>query len=693
MTTLSRRGFLKGAVALGAGAVLYQLGGGRFKIVMAAGPVVRQLRLVHTNDHHARIEPVGVTIRAASGGNAAVTRNLGGVARRKTLFDTVRGDTAWATLPAFANDRLFLDAGDYFQGTLYFNQYLGKADRFFYNRLGYAASTFGNHEFDRGDQVLADFIAGVPIAQGQPAEPTAFPIIASNVTAGAASPLAALFQEQIDLTVANLNLANPVPIGKWGHRAVLTLPSGEKVGIVGLTTVETDNIAQPSDAISFNAEYANIVNAQAAILRGAPNNCNTVILLSHIGYQPDLVLAPQLTGVNIIVGAHSHTPLLPNSGGQPQPFGATAQGLYPTTLNGADAKPIIVVQDWEWGKWIGDLVVGFDADGLVSVISGTIQPVWADGLSTGGNPPRALIPGEGAEITPEASFQAAITSSFKPAIDQLSNTVIGTNTAALSNAEVRLKETALGNFLADAIRNQVSKFADNTPTIPLVAIYNGGGIRASLNEGPITVGEVLQIQPFGNTLGRVTVTGAQLKAALENGVSALTPGAALDTSRSPISNGRFPNVSGMRYTVDVRKPSAQVALPANGDVPAVPARPGQRIVKVEILEGDSYVPLDPAKIYRVAALSFLINGGDGYFAFTAGGDRADPSVGGATGQIDSGLIDADVVQDYIKAQPNATINPRTEGRITVIRQVTYLPFIGNGAPAAAPAAELVEAGD
>ena len=212
MTTLSRRGFLKGAVALGAGAVLYRYAGGGWKIVTAApGTETRQLRLVHTNDHHSRIEPApNVTIARVN--NVNVTRNLGGVARRKTLFDAVRADVTWTTFAGSIDDRLFLDAGDVFQGTLYFNQYNGKADRFFYNRLGYATTAIGNHEFDKGDQVLADYISGAPIAGGNPLEPTAFPLVASNMTAVAPSPLLPLYEEEITITASALAVG--APIGK-----------------------------------------------------------------------------------------------------------------------------------------------------------------------------------------------------------------------------------------------------------------------------------------------------------------------------------------------------------------------------------------------------------------------------------------------------------------------------------------------
>jgi 5'-nucleotidase len=689
MTTLSRRRFLKGAVALGAGAVLYRYAGGWTIVTRAAGPETRQLRLIHTNDHHARIEPASFRIGGTSA--APINRNFGGVARRKTLFDQIRAEAGGAA------DRLFLDAGDYFQGTLYFNVYNGKADRFFYNRLGYAAGAIGNHEFDKGDQTLADFISGVPIASGQPAEPLRFPLVAANMTAAPASPLAALYQEEIAVTAANAG-TEAGAVGKWCKRAIVTMPSGAKIGITGLITVETSNIASPSAAISFDPNYAAVVNAQAAALKAA--GCVAVIVLTHIGYEADKLLAPQLRGVSLIIGGHSHTPLLPTvPSGTPQPFGTTSQGPYPTVATDADGKTLPIVQDWQWGLWVGDLTIGLDANGEVTqIVSGTVRPVWADGL---GAPPRALLPGEEAEIAPNADFQTAITATFKPGVDALGNAVIGTSAKVLSNANARATENELGNFIADAIRTQVAKFADNTPTIPLVSIINGGGIRANIDAGPITVGEVITVMPFGNTVSRVTVTGAQLKAALENGVSALQPGAALDASRNPVGSGRFPNVSGMRYTVDVRRPAAQAAQAATGTQPAIPARPGQRITSVEILERqqdgtDKYVPLDLAKTYRVATLNFVMNGGDGYEVFAplrsgATDNSADPSVGRGTGQIDSGLIDADVVQDYIRAQPNGTVDPKLEKRITVIRAQLNLPLIGKNAGIAAQPA--VTAGD
>ncbi|MCA6517957.1 MAG: metallophosphoesterase, partial [Pseudanabaena sp. M110S1SP2A07QC] len=120
------------------------------------------LRILHTNDHHAHLEPVKFGDRL-----------LGGIARRRTLIEQIRAESKTNQEPM-----LLLDAGDIFQGTLYFNQYLGQADLDFYNALAYDASTIGNHEFDRGQQVLADFIAKAK-----------FPIISANIDIAPESPL------------------------------------------------------------------------------------------------------------------------------------------------------------------------------------------------------------------------------------------------------------------------------------------------------------------------------------------------------------------------------------------------------------------------------------------------------------------------------------------------------------------------
>jgi len=156
------------------------------------------LRIIHSNDHHAHLEPVTVN-----------DKELGGIVRRKTLIDSLKTKNSQETL--------LLDAGDIFQGTLYFNQYLGQADLPFYNQMNYQAVTLGNHEFDRGQTVLANFI-----------KKAKFPMLSANLEIAPNSPLAGLVKPWVILSV-----------------------KGKKIGVFGLTTEATANMSSPGEGVRF----------------------------------------------------------------------------------------------------------------------------------------------------------------------------------------------------------------------------------------------------------------------------------------------------------------------------------------------------------------------------------------------------------------------------------------------------------
>ncbi len=177
-------------------------------------------------------------------------------------------------------------------------------------------------------------------------------------------------------------------------------------------------------------------------------------------------------------------------------------------------------------------------------------------------------------------------------------------------------ECPMGNLVADAMLDRVK---DQGVTI---AIQNGGGLRASIDEGEVTMGEVLTVLPFQNTLATFEGSGAMIINALENGVSQVEEGA-----------GRFPQVAGLKYTWD----------------PA--AEPGSRIVEVMVAEGDGFVPIDAAKTYLVVTNNYMRNGGDGYRMFREGQNAYDFGPGLEV-----------VVADYLAAQ--GPYEPYTDGRIS-----------------------------
>jgi len=609
--------------------VLTVFASGHYKIALGQGPVVYRLRILHTNDHHARIEPANVTLQSAP---TTITRNFGGVARRKALIDGLRATPD-------ADDLLLLDAGDIFQGTLYFNLYSGAADKAFYNALNYDAVAVGNHEFDKGQAALRDFING---AAGTtfPNPAITFPMVSANITVDAAAPLAAALAPT-DVAVA----------GKLGKRLIINKggPTSRPIGIFGLTPPDTGILSNAGAGVTFGTDVVAIAQAQVDALKAA--GAQHIIGLTHVGYPVDQQIANGVTGIDLIVGGHSHTPLLPTVS-PPSPVGVATQGPYPTIVNVAGRNSTVIVTDWEWGKWLGDITLGFDATGVVSVISGVIRPVWADGLGT---PPRALLTGEGPEIAPDAGFQSQITTVWKPGVDALANQVIGQTSVFLDGerATIRNRETNLGNLICDAMLDKTK------PAGGQLVITNGGGIRASIAgptggnaTEPVTVGEVLTVLPFGNTLSLLTLTGAQVIAALENGVSQV------NLANPSSSAGRFPQVAGLRFIWNPSQPA------------------GSRIVRVLVQSAtevgatgadatDAFVPINLTATYRVVTNNFMLTGGDGYSVFAQG-----------TNPVDAGFVLADVVQDYITAKSPVSI--ATEGRITQTRW--WLPWVTRDMP-------------
>ncbi len=223
-----------------------------------------------------------------------------------------------------------------------------------------------------------------------------------------------------------------------------------------------------------------------------------------------------------------------------------------------------------------------------------------------------------ASVTPDAGIEARVAELAGP-IEELKGRVVAEATAAIDGARetCRAMECAMGNLVAEAMLDRV---AGQGVTI---AIQNGGGVRASIDAGPVTMGEVLTVLPFQNTLSTFEVTGAAIVAALENGVSRVEDG-----------SGRFPQVAGLRFTFDP-------AQPAGARVSAVQVRAG----------GDAWAPIDPATVYKVVSNNFVRGGGDGYVMFRD-----------AANAYDFGPDLADVTAEYLaKIGP---VTPMTDGRIT-----------------------------
>jgi 5'-nucleotidase len=530
---LKRRDVLKASLALsGLGMVKAQ---GAFTLTLA-----------HTNDTHARLEAMELTL---SGKRVRV----GGVAQRVAFFDRLR---------AQRRNVLILDAGDVFQGTLYFNQYRGLADRYFMHRMLYRVMTLGNHEFNLGPGHLAEFLKGAK-----------FKVVSANV----------------DIS------REPRLQGLLAPYAVLQV-GGEKVGLVGLTTPDTREISNPGPTVAFLDPYE---SAQKAIYELLAKGVNKIVVLSHLGYGEDLKLARRLVGAQVIVGGHSHTLL----GSFPHPELRPA-GPYPTVVKNPEGKDVLVVQAWEWGKVVGLLEVTFDARGQLVAYKG-----------------EALLMTP--EVAPEDFFaKEALMAYAQPVMALVRQVIAEARVDLVGEREVvRRRESNLGNLIADGMLWKTKGAGTQ------IALQNGGGIRASIPRGPITVGRVYEVLPFGNTLVVMDLKGREILAALENGVSQWEQTA-----------GRFLQVAGLRYAFDLARPA------------------GSRVVRVEVRTERGFVPLDLEATYRVVVNSFIAAGGDGFTVLRdAKGYR-----------VDTGFADAETLMEYL--QERKVVEAQVEGRIEVLNE-------------------------
>ena len=344
---------------------------------------------------------------------------------------------------------------------------------------------------------------------------------------------------------------------------------GVKVGIFGLLTTDTDESSKPSKNIRF---VDPILTTRSLVKQMRAKGAQIIVALTHLAMSKDKELAA--TGlVDVIIGGHEHEIL------------QSMAGRTPIFKWGADARVLGRI----------DLNVNPVTRKLVSID-------WA------GIPVTDATPDDNAIATIVAGYESKVSAELdKP---------IGRTTVELDGRSIanRTGETNLSNFVADAFRQATN--AD-------IGFSNGGGMRANkiFPVGALTKRDVLTMLPFENPITKIAITGAVLKAALENGVSQV-----VEESES----GRFPQVSGVQLEFDGRKPV------------------GSRVVKV-LVNGQA---LDEKKTYTLASTVYIADGGDGYSMFKSGKRLI---------AEESAQLDALVVTNAIQAA--GEIAPKVEGRI------------------------------
>jgi 5'-nucleotidase / UDP-sugar diphosphatase len=400
---------------------------------------VEQITILHVNDTHGHIVPyMDKTVSESF--------EIGGADRLATMIEEERAKNPDGTI--------LLSGGDMFQGTPVSNVFRGKPVIDLMNYLGFDAMAIGNHEFDWGQPVLRENIGLMR-----------FPVLSANILAG-------------DRTYFD---------GAKPYTAVVR--RGIKIGIIGLTTPELAYTTKPSNVAGLTvSDPASILPGAVSLLRA--EGADVVVVLSHIGLDADRDLARKVSGVDVIVGGHSHTAV-------PDPV--------------AEAGAIIV-QAGCCGAYLGVLQLQFDTDSR-KITDHTKKDALRLVFSRAGNP---TDPGA-----------AAIVEKYEKQVEgEFSKPAGVTKTDLVRNPR---GESNVGDLIADALRKASGA---------QVAFFNGGGIRADLPAGPVTNGQVYTVLPFDNTLVTMDLSGGQIRQILEQSIAC----------------EKILQVSGLKVAYDLKQP-------------------------------------------------------------------------------------------------------------------------------------------
>ncbi|WP_405154561.1 5'-nucleotidase C-terminal domain-containing protein [Paenibacillus sp. FSL K6-0108] len=435
------------------------------------------------------------------------------------------------------------------------------------NMMGFDVASLGNHEFDQGIAALkAQIFGGLDPKEGKVTHAGAkFDYVNANVIE----------------TATGKTLIKPYVIKEVG---------GVKIGFIGLVTKSTPAKVSPSGTAGVRflsaEEEVEAVNKYAKELQD--QGVETIIVLAHdpastkegvtTGEAADLAKAlPTDSPVDVIVAGDNH---------------ALANG----EVNGK-----LIVQAFSYGTAFEDIKLMIDpATGDVTEKSATVTTTFQEGVKE--DPESLAIIKKSLDKHPELT---------KP---------VGTTDGSVTRTDAYNNEAALGNLIADAMRQ--ADFGDKASEADF-AFMNPGGIRADLPQGDVTFADLAKIQPFGNTLVKLELTGEQIKTLLQQ---------QWGTNADGTPNTKTLQISGLKYTADFNKPVAE------------------RVTSLSLEDG---TPIDPAKTYTAVVNNFMAAGGDNYKVLV----DAKSSL--------AGPIDLDVFYQYIvDTYKGGAIQAATEGRIT-----------------------------
>jgi 5'-nucleotidase/UDP-sugar diphosphatase len=513
------------------------------------------ITILHTNDHHGRFWQ---------------NRNGEyGMAARKTVIDGIRAEVA-----AAGGYSLLLDGGDVNTGVPESDLQDAVPDFKGMNLLGYDAMAVGNHEFDKSPAVLA-----------MQRKLAAFPMLSANIYRNG---------ERVFDAYKLFNLG------------------GVRVAVMGLTTEDTHKLGNPDNMQGL--DFRSPIQEAAKLVPELRGKVDVVIAATHMGHYQDgrhgvqaagdVEMARAVSGLDLVVGGHTQNAACMKAENVIDTGYVPGTPCQPERQNGA-----WIVQAHEWGKYVGRADFQY-RNGTFTLVKYALIPVnlkrsvqASDGTST-------LV-----HYTAPISENPDMLTLLKPYQDfgQAKLLVdVGSADGVFEGDRtyVRKRQTNLGMLIGQAMIEKTR--AD-------FAVVNSGGIRDSLPAGNLTYKDVLQVQPFGNTLCTLTLTGREVLDFLAI-VAKMHPGA-----------GGYAHLSGVELTI--------------GEGAPLQARVRGAFV-------------EPAKTYTMVINSFTAAGGDGY-----------PVLTGHPGFVNTGFVDADVLRAYIAAHSPLIVQRYAPGAPLVVSPI------------------------
>ncbi|MGS0673951.1 bifunctional metallophosphatase/5'-nucleotidase [Shewanella sp. 125m-1] len=538
-------------------------------VATATTPKLYQLKLAHINDTHSHFDAnrIQFTIYEQQK-ELTLYSHTGGYAR-------IAHQLKQAKLAAKDNQQsfLFLHGGDSFQGTLYFNEFKGKANSDLLNMLQPDAMVLGNHEIDAGNEPVLDFLNDID-----------FPLLAGNMD---------LSQECQQKTACLANHPNLLDLDPLTQAAkVLLKPLQDKqVAIIGITLDQMTEIARPDDDTHF---VSAIETTRRSVAQLKASGIDHIIVLSHLGLDQDRVLAAEIDGISIIVGGHSHT----------LQGDFTAVGLSNMPY-GERVNDTAIVHAGKYAETIGIADITFDANGkVVSLLGGNyfmLDRQFILQASTDVSPQDYLNVRQTLASHPlilwddECSqVQARILKKYRPSLDALSNKILGFVPRNLIHTRLPSKALPHGSEIAPWVSRSMYQETRELNINVDFALHNAGGVRQSLDKGDVSLAEVVgRILPFDIPLVTYEIQGRYVFEMLESAINAATNNSVIGTGA-----GSFPYTYGLKYFYDGRQ------------------RLGQRIIKLEVLKMKDaqplWLPLDPESYYTGVSSSYTASGKEGY---------------------------------------------------------------------------------